>query len=292
MLCRDPLFPARRGKGMDSVLKQIIEDLKSQRGMDFCGYRQSTLQRRLAVRMSQVGILSFSAYRELLLSDPGEADRLIAVFGVNVSHFFRDPLVFEMLGQRLLPELIESKIAAGSREVRVWSAGCGSGEEAYSLAIMLHHALKSQQSSLQSYIFASDINGRALQQAADAGYLRDKFRETRLMLLDEYFESTADGFVVRQFIRDMVQFSCDDLTSRKLMSPAESIYGSFDLILCRNVLIYFAAELQERVFEKLYHCLADGGTLVLGQAEVLPKPLADKFQIIDAGCRIWRKLKR
>ncbi|OEU74632.1 MAG: hypothetical protein BA864_10910 [Desulfuromonadales bacterium C00003093] len=277
---------------MGSGLNHIIEYLKLQRGMDFCGYRLSTLQRRLSVRMSQVGALSSAAYWERLISDPAEPDRLIDVFGVNVSHFFRDPLVFEMIGQRLLPELIESKIEAGNREIRVWSAGCGGGEEAYSLAILLHQTLKKQQGSWRSYIFASDINGQALQQAAQAYYPREKFKDTRLTFLDEYFVPTDNGFAARPFLREMVQFSSDDLTSLERMSPAESIYGSFDLILCRNVLIYFDAELRERVFEKLYHALGCSGILVLGNAEVLPNQLAEKFKTIDVGCRIWRKASR
>lgn len=277
---------------MGSGLNHIIEYLKLQRGMDFCGYRLSTLQRRLSVRMSQVGALSSAAYWERLIFDPAEPDRLIDVFGVNVSHFFRDPLVFEMIGQRLLPELIESKLKTGSREIRVWSAGCAGGEEAYSLAILLHQALKKQQAPWRSYVFASDINGQALQKAAQACYSREKFKDTRLMFLDEYFEPTDNGFAARPFLREMVQFSSDDLTSLERMSPAESIYGSFDLILCRNVLIYFDAELQERVFEKLYHSLGCSGTLVLGNAEVLPNQLAEKFKTIDVGCRIWRKASR
>lgn len=277
---------------MDSSLKHIIEYLRLQRGMDFSGYRMMTLQRRLSVRMSQVGALSSDAYWEVLNSDPTEPDRLIDVFGVNVSHFFRDPLVFEMLGQRLLPKLIERKLESGSREIRIWSAGCGGGEEAYSLAMLLHHALKKQTVPWQHYIFASDINGQALQQATQACYPRDKFVDTRLMFLDEYFESTDNGFVARPFLRQMVNFSSDDLTSQTRMSPADSIYGCFDLILCRNVLIYFDAELQERVFGKLCHSLGHSGLLVLGNAEMLPKQLDGKFQVVDAGCRIWRKLPK
>lgn len=277
---------------MDFGLKQIIEYLKLQRGMNFSGYRMATLQRRLIVRMSTVGALSAADYWERLTSDSIEPDRLIDVFGVNVSHFFRNPLVFEMIGQRLLPELIERKTKDGSRELRIWSAGCGGGEEAYSLAMLLHQLLKKQPGTWRSYVFASDINGKALQQAAQAYYPREKFKDTRLTFLDEYFEPTEKGFVARQLLREMVQFSYDDLTSQLRMSPAESIYGSFDLILCRNVLIYFDAELQERVFKKLDHSLAGSGVLVLGSAEALPTQLAEKFQAIDAGCRIWRKLSR
>ncbi len=274
------------------ALNRVIEYLKQHRGIDFCGYRHSTLQRRLAVRMAQVGVLSIDAYWERLISVLAEPDRLIDVFGVNVSHFFRDPLVFEMLAQRQLPELIDRKIATGSRDIRVWSAGCGGGEEAYSLAILLHEAFKKQQCPLHSYVFASDINGQSLQQAAQACYPREQFKETRLGILDEYFTPSANGYTARQFLREMVQFCCDDLTSPTCMAPAESIYGSFDLILCRNVLIYFDTQLQERVFEKLYHSLAPGGILILGQAEILPKSLADQFQTLDAACRIYRKQER
>jgi len=151
---------------MHPDLAAILADVKELRGIDFSLYRESTLQRRLANRMATLGLADLRQYRRRLGEDPLEPERLIEVIGVQVSHFFRDPLVFEVLAKAVLPAIIEKKRATRSREIRVWSAGCASGEEAYSLAILLDLALRKETDPWRSYIFASDINGQALRQGA------------------------------------------------------------------------------------------------------------------------------
>jgi chemotaxis methyl-accepting protein methylase len=273
---------------MEADLYEIITGINRLRGIDFSLYRESTLQRRLANRMAALGLADLRQYRQRLEEDPLEPERLIETIGVQVTHFFRDPLVFEVLAKSVLPTIIEKKRTNRSREIRVWSAGCASGEEAYSLAILLDLALRKETDPWRTYIFASDINGRALRQASAGIYAREKLLETKLGLIEAYFEETTQGFRVKPFLREHVQFCNDDLVSTQTVAPAESIFGEFDLVLCRNVLIYFEPILQEQVLLKLCRALDACGFLVLGPSETLHPRITGQFKDFDSECRIWQ----
>jgi chemotaxis methyl-accepting protein methylase len=286
------MFASYENATMNSHLEEILTELKRGRGIDFKGYRPGTLQRRLANRMAKLRLTDPKTYLRKLKTDPAEVDRLIDTIGVNVSCFFRDPIVFEILAQIVLPEIIERKKTNGTKEIRIWSAGCAAGEEAYSAAILLHQALKKELPNWQTYIFASDINTGALKQAVSGKYPREKFSNTKLGVLDEYFRPVDKGYEVLPFVQKMVHFCNDDLTSSKRITPAESIYGTFDLVLCRNVLIYLEAELQARIFEKLNRSLESSGYLVLGPSESLPQQFASKAVSVDQQNQIWRKINK
>jgi chemotaxis methyl-accepting protein methylase len=273
---------------MHPDLVAILAEIKALRGIDFSLYRQGTLGRRIANRMAALGISDLQEYRRHLLDDAMEPDLLVEAIGIQVSHFFRDPYVFEYLAKYVLPAIIERK-RANNREIRFWSAGCSTGEEAYTLAILLDLALRKETDCWLSYIFASDINGLALRFAADAIYPREKLLETKMGLIDTYFQVEAEGFRVRPFLRERVQFCHDDLVSTRTVAPAESIFGDFDLVLCRNVLIYFEPQLQEQVLQKLFRSLGASGFLVLGPSEMLPVQVAGQFRDFEPGCRIWQK---
>ena len=176
-----------------------------------------------------------------------------------------------------------------TRQIRVWSAGCASGEEAYSVAILLAQALEDEDPHCVSYICATDISLEALDAAPTGCYRRESFDTTRLRVLERFFRPTADSFKVIPEIRRLVHFSREDLTSMHLMAPADSIYGSFDLVLCRNVLIYFSLDLQKRVQNKLYGALNPGGYLILGMSESLSPEIAPRLLAVDLPRRIFQK---
>jgi len=275
---------------MNAELAAILGVLKDLRGIDFTRYRQGTLQRRLANRMAFLGLADdMQKYLHVLRTDPAEPDRLIEVIGINVSHFFRDPLVFEVLAKSVFPAIIERKKHLGSHNIRIWSAGCAGGEEAYSLAILLDLALRKEVEPWHSYIFASDMSGQALREAAAGVYAREKLAETKLGILDAYFIETTEGFRVRPFLRERVQFCHDDLVSRHTVAPTESIFGAFDLVLCRNVLIYFESELQAQVQQKLCRALDTAGFLVLGPSEALHPQVEGQLKAVEQSCHIWQK---
>jgi chemotaxis methyl-accepting protein methylase len=156
--------------------------------------------------------------------------------------------------------------------------------------MLLHGALKGDAGSRRPLIFGTDINEESLRAAERGLYGRDKLESTKLGVLDEYFVARGDRYEVSPDIRNIVRFSRDDLTAADRLCPAESVFGGFDLVLCRNVLIYFTRELQEAVLDKLQRCLGPGGTLVLGNAEFLSGPIADRFRAIDARNRIFQKI--
>lgn len=274
---------------MSDILDDILAELRKRRGIDFGAYRRGTLENQLAARMARLHCDDAGMYLERLLNDPTEYDSLLDAFAINVSGFFRNPIVFEILSQTVLPEIIERKRSAVRREIRVWSAGCAAGEEPYSVAILIHQALETEGEEWATHIFATDIDSDALRRAGQATYPRESLEDVKFGVLNQYFEARGDGFELRPLVREMVRFSQDDLTSLSTIAPANSVFGTFDLVLCRNVLIYFTRELQDRVFEKLCRSLASSGYLVLGEAESLNPELGSKFSAAEGAGRIWRK---
>jgi chemotaxis methyl-accepting protein methylase len=271
-------------------LDPILDALKEQLGIDLNGYRRSTLNRRIAVRMGKLCIRELSDYINCLEANPAECERLVDTIAINVSSFFRDPLVFELLARRIVPAILSAKRERLSRETRVWSAGCATGEEAYSMAILLHQSIKEDVEKWSHLVFATDIDGEALAQAEKGVYRRAKLDHVKLGLFDRYFKEIADGcYEVHSGLRTMVHFSRHDLSSASNCAPAESIFASFDLILCRNTLIYFTPELQRHVMMKLYKALAPQGYLVLGTAESLIRELETRCIAVDKQARIYQK---
>jgi len=266
-------------------MDDLLEVVQAGTGMDLVGYRTPMLSRRLSERLDRMG-MDADQYISLCRSDETECAKLVNAIAIHVSSFFRNPVVFEILAQSVLPRLIENP----SSELRVWSAGCAAGEEAYSVAILIKEALKRNPGAeIHPLIFATDIDRDILTKAERAVYTRGSLKDTRLGWVDVYFSSLGAEFKLCDDVRKMVHFSVDDLLSPQTGVPVESIYGSFDLILCRNVLIYFSAPHQEQVLKKLYDALAIGGVLVLGDCETLVGDLNSRFRIMDAKNKIYQK---
>ncbi|MBT7069227.1 MAG: protein-glutamate O-methyltransferase CheR, partial [Verrucomicrobia bacterium] len=230
--------------------------------------------------------LLFVVIQKIVASQSAITNSLIQLWDASdVSSFFRNPVVFEVLAQSLLPRLTRDR-----DELRVWSAGCAAGEEAYSIAILIQEEIKRiRDTTLHSMIFATDIDREVLKKAAKAVYPRESLKDAKLGIVDTYFEPLRDGFKLCAEVKKTVHFSEDDLLSPRTGAPAESIYGSFDLVLCRNVLIYFSDKRQKQVFRRLYNALAKGGYLVLGDSETICRDLKSRFKTIDAKNKIYQK---
>jgi len=274
---------------MTGIVDKVLAELKQARGIDLSGYRRSTLERRLCARMAQLRLNDSEAYFRKLHSDPSEYPHLIDCILINVSSFFRNPIVFEIVAQSILPSIIESKRLAGLNELRVWCAGCAKGEEAYSIAILAHQVLQREEQDWTPYIFATDMDSDSLRQAEEAVFPRESLENTKLCILDEYFIPQGNSYKVCPQIREMVRFSRYDLTSPKTVAPAESVFGTFDLVSCRNVLIYFTGEIQDLILNKLYKSLDIGGYLILGESETLSPGMKPVFRTIDNRNRIFMK---
>jgi len=274
---------------MDDSTQLILEELHRIRGLELGEYRPHIPEKRVRERMAALHITEPLQYRDVLQKDPSECDRLIEAITIKWSRFFRNPMVFEMVSQEILPWIMEKKRRAGSREIRVWSAGCAGGEEVYSAAILIHQAVKKAKSRWDPMIFATDISDKALKDARAGSYSRESLVETKLGILDRYFRRAGDRYEVRPFVKKMVRFSKDDLASTVRFAPADSIFGSFDLVLCRNILIYFSLALQGRVLEKLHRSLSKGGYLILGDSDGLNKTMEQQFNIVNGRNRVFRK---
>ena len=276
---------------MATDLGNVLAALKALRGVDLSGYRPDTLRRRVAARMAQAKAIDVDEYARGLYLDPDECDRLISTIAIKVSSFFRNPIVFELTAQKLLADIIERnrrKDAPGG-DIRVWSAGCATGEEAWSLAILLNQALEDERNDWTVHIFATDLDPNALATAETGVYPRERLEDVKLGVLDRYFEAGGDDYRIRPSLRRMVCFSRDDLTSTQRDAPAESVFGTFDLIFCRNVLIYYSRDVQDHMFRRLHRSLSRRGYLVLGNAEGLNSEMEPKLQTIDRMNRMYRK---
>ncbi len=286
---------------MNPEYQRILTILKQQHGIDFSGYRPGMIGRRIALRMQAAGLARVEDYCAHLRDNPGELERLLDCLTIKVSRFFRNALVFEYLAQHVLPRLLHRKKQGKDRSIRLWSAGCSLGEEAYSLAILLKELLGKEDLPESPVIFGTDIDASALEQAKKGVYPAESLKETKLGLSKRYFipvgdqaNQRLDGEDAQRFriipeIRELVFFSVYDILAPATWAPPESVYGGFDLVSCRNVLIYFEAELQQRVFAKLYQTLIPGGFLVLGESEAPPREYEDRFVRHTDSCRIYRK---
>jgi len=272
-------------------LNRILNVLFEQRGFDFSGYRRSMLERRVQKRIYSTKSKNLDDYLEYLLHHPDELDNLIDVFTINVSRFFRNSLSFEYINKIIIPELFQSKVKENDNSLRIWSAGCSFGEEPYSMAIIVNEFLSKEDISIRPNIFATDIDRKALKCASVGNYRADSIENVKYCIFNKYFTKEGDQFHISTEIRNMVQFSFYDLLDKNHLVPPESIFGGFDIILCRNVLIYFDLDYQKIIFNKLYRSLNPNGYLVLGEAEVPVEDFKKKFRRENKYCKIYRKIE-
>lgn len=270
-------------------LKPILDCLLERHGFDFTGYHPAMLERRIGQRLAAVNCDTYQDYHSHLVRNEEEIDALLDAITINVSQFFRDPLTFELLADRILPDILLEKVRSQESSLRVWSAGCAMGEEPYSVAILISELLEKDTSALNLHIFATDIDPKALHRARTAVYERSSVEDVKYGLLTKYFTAAGDAFRLNAQVSDRVTFSSYDMLDTKHRVPPDSIFGNFDLVLCRNLLIYFNTERQIHIFSRLYHALAPGGYLVLGEAEAPMQEYRHAFNRVTDFCPIYRK---
>lgn len=273
---------------MEDIL-DISRYVQSATGVDITSFDKKLLQQKIDGRLSHLTIPSLKEYGSFIKNQKDECTVLLGELGVNVSHFFRNPLVFELINNTVIPEIVEMKRAQNSNTLRIWSAGCSTGEEPYSVAILLHKYFKKEISDWKIQIFATDIQRSNIEFAQQAVYQPDKLTNVKFGLVTDYFEAQGERYQLHSSISTMVHFSLDDLTSTQKIAPADSIFGNFDLVLCRNVLIYFAEKIKLQSLKKLIHSLSDHSYLILGKAEWIPTDMQSYFSDLDQRNCIYRK---
>ena len=245
-------------------------------GLDCSCYRDEYLRRRLAVRLRATGTNNYSRYVRYLKKTPAEYDLVLNSLTINYTTFFRDRDVYVYLEKTVLPRLFKSD------EVRIWSAGCATGEEPYSLAILVHKLLGKELSKPKVTIFASDLDEDALAKAVKGEYDKKQLKGVEPWLVAKYFSKNGAAYRVKDFVRPLVRFEKHDLMQ-------SSLHNDLDLILCRNVMIFFARESQQQIHMHFYNALREGGYLVTGKSEILSGEPARKFLCTDVTCRVYQK---
>lgn len=253
--------------------------------LDLGQYKDSYLQRRIGVRMRSCGSKAYSDYCIFLDSNPTEYDQLMDDLTINVTQFFRDPIVFKAMEEEVLPLLIYDKVKQGKGDITVWSAGCSSGEEPYSIAIMLRELLGEELDNFHVNIIGSDIDDPSLDAASVGKYLPRQLTNIKKEYLQRYFTLEGEMYQISQDIMDMVDFRKIDLIASK--PPAR-----FDCIFCRNVVIYFTRDMQEHLYMKFYESLNHDGYFVMGNTETLVGEASHLFTTFKSRERIYQKPSR
>lgn len=266
----------------DPAFEALLEHLKSSRGFDFTGYKRSSLMRRVDRRMAQVSITDYTEYVDYLELHADEFAALFNTILINVTGFFRDPEAWEFLSSKVLTALIADK--SPTEPVRVWSAGCASGEEAYTLAIVLAEMLGPVEFRDRVKIYATDVDEDALNHARHGSYSEREIRGIPRDLLDRYFDLTGGRYAFRKDLRRSVIFGRNDLVQ-------DAPISRIDLLVCRNTLMYFNAETQARILSRFHFALSNSGVLFLGKAEMLLSH-GSLFVPIDLKRRTFRKAPR
>jgi two-component system CheB/CheR fusion protein len=262
--------------------EELLEYLKRNRGFDFTGYKRASLVRRVSARMKGVGSETFREYLDMLQVDPGEFTALFDSLLINVTAFFRDPPAWEFLRSEVLPALVATKDP--SEPLRVWSAGCATGEEAYTVAIALAEILGVDQTRQRVKIYGTDVDETALNVARRATYSPKALAGVPEPLVEQYFERSGADYTFRKDLRRAVIFGRHDLVHA---APISHI----DLLVCRNTLMYLNSETQARVLARLHFALEDGGILFLGKAEMLLSH-GHLFTPVDLKRRIFAKVSK
>lgn len=265
----------------DAEFRALTQKIAAERGFGCANYKDGCLRRRIAVRMRACGVGTFDAYRARLDDDAAEYDLLLDALTVNVTKLYRDAAVWDAVAQHVIPALWD----VDAPQLTVWSAGCSSGEELYTLAALFHrHAERTGTLSRlrRLRIVGSDIDRGSLDAARRASYAAGSFTEMPVELRRRYFSTDAPHLAAAE-LRALVTVERRDLLSEP--APADAI----QLVTCRNVVIYFDRVSQEPLLRKFREALAPGGFLVLGKVETLIGPLRQLFDVVDAGQRIFRR---
>jgi two-component system CheB/CheR fusion protein len=238
----------------------LLGFINRSRGVDFSGYKRPNLMRRMLRRMQAVSTTDFEEYRDYLEVHPDEFVHLFNTILINVTGFFRDEGAWEVLARQLLPDLLGRK--TGGDGIRVWSAGCASGEEAYTAAIVLAEALGVEAFQARVKIYATDVDEDALRQARQGSYSAKDLEPVAPAHRDKYFEPSNSRYVFRPDLRRAIIFGNHNL-------HRDAPISRLDLLICRNTLMYFNAEAQTRILTRFHFALGDPGLLMLGKAELL-----------------------
>ncbi len=288
----DALVKYQKGLSMNAAadskppdsLAELIQLLRSRTAHDFTLYKAGTLQRRIERRMAMAGIKidDMDRYLELLRGDATEVDLLAKDLLINVTSFFRDPKVFDYLAEKIIPELVRSRMPG--EPLRIWIAGCSTGEETYSLAMLFHEEIAAANADIKLQVFASDVDPDAVAIAREGLYPETIAADVSPARLARFFTAEDHKYRVSPELRGAVVFTIQDVL-------ADPPFSRLDLVSCRNLLIYLRPEAQNKVISIFHFALRESGLLLLGNAETVGN-LDTRFAVISKADRLYRHVGR
>jgi chemotaxis protein methyltransferase CheR len=307
----------------DNKFQFLLEKIRRNKGVDFSLYREGTLRRRIDSRLRTAGCGDYLEYVSYLNRNPEEYDRLIEAVTINVTEFFRNPETFRVIQQKVLPEIIKGQQEQAKKPIRVWCAGASYGEETYSIAILFLRVLQEKIADYNIKVLGTDIDPDCIAKAKTGIYEPSHLKEVGKNILGRYFSGEGNNYRVNDEVRQLTEFKLHDLTHCLPQADPPKVdkdvpritrmariktqnglqlqyqcnpcnqwlnFKNTDLILCRNVVIYFTKPLQAYVYNLFAKCLKPGGFLVLGKVEALGGHAQGFFETVDNKERIYRKL--
>jgi len=265
----------------EGAVKKIFILLRAQTGHDFSQYKPSTIHRRIERRMAVHQVEGIESYLKYLQQTPSEVEALFRDLLIGVTNFFRDPEAFQLLEDEIIPKLFSDKPSGGV--VRVWSAGCSTGEEAYSIAILLQERMETLKQNFTVQVFATDIDSQVIATARAGLYPASIAADMTPERLARFFTAVPDGsgYRINKGLRDMLIFSEQSV----IKDPP---FSRLDLISCRNLLIYFSAELQKKLIPLFNYALNPGGFLLLGTSEGIGE-FVELFAVLDRKAKLFQR---
>lgn len=276
--------PYIKGTGKAPSIKKTVPNdnifvlIRDRTGHDFSLYKESTINRRIERRMNIHQITELSDYIRYLSENPKECDVLFKELLIGVTSFFRNPEAFEIIIQKILPEMLKNK--THDQSVRVWISACSTGEEAYSMAMIFREYLDEIKSGMKVQIFATDVDKDAIEKARVGIYPASISVDVSPQRLTRFFTKKEDSYMVKKEIREMVTFAIHSLIN-------DPPFSNIDMVTCRNLLIYLGHELQKKVLNSLHYSLKKDGILFLGNSETIGE-LTDLFSVYDRKWRIYK----
>lgn len=252
---------------MKTVSAYIANLLTHSYNADVSTFDASFLNKSIRNRMAATFCNTPADYYTYLKQNNNEEKEFLDSLHISYSEFFRNPLTFSVLEHIILPSLIQKKKNPKQKEIRIWSAACAGGQEAYSLAMLMEEFKNNDKNNLLYRIFATDHSKTQVNGARKGLYSTEAIDNLHLKRVNQWFTKRADTYAVKPELKKNIDFSVFDLLSRQFSSPPASIFGDFDLVICANLLYYYNSETRKIILEKITNCLALGGYLVTGEAE-------------------------
>lgn len=274
---------------MKKALQPVAELVLKSQGIDISMYEESFLEKSIQKRIIETTCDSEESYCNYINDNLLEGENFLNCLHVSYSEFFRNPLTFSVLEQIILPSIVLNNAKSGKKEIRIWSAACASGQETYSLAMLLNELKDSNGEKINYRIFATDQSEEQVKLAKAGVYASFELENLKLKKLNRWFDKTHDSYVIKEELKQNIEFSVFDLFNDQHNCPPSSIFGDFDIVICANLLFYYKPEFRNKIINKTRGSLTVDGYLITGETE-RSIVLASDFHEVYPFSAIYRKL--